>query len=137
VYEDTRPIPEKVDAFFRFALLTGRGSSAQWHTQTRTGKSPVLAKLAPEQQYVEISPPDAEALGIAPNGWVRVSSRRGSLVARAYVTHIVQPGHVFVPMHYVETNKLTFPSFDPYSRQPSYKYCAVRIEKIDPHELER
>ena len=31
-------------------------------------------------------------------------------------------------MHYVVTNELTFPSFDPYSRQPSYKACAVRLE---------
>ncbi|MCA9578295.1 MAG: nitrate reductase [Polyangiales bacterium] len=136
-FEDTRPIPEKVDAFFRFTLLTGRGSSAQWHTQTRTGKSPVLGKLAPEDQYVEISPADAEELGIAPNGWVRVSSRRGSLVARAYVTHIVQPGHVFIPMHYVETNKLTFPAFDPSSRQPSYKYSAVRLEKVSSNDIPR
>jgi predicted molibdopterin-dependent oxidoreductase YjgC len=65
-----RPLPEAVDAFFRFTLLTGRGSSAQWHTQTRTGKSPVLNTLAPEDQYVELSPPgrggprrDAQQLG--------------------------------------------------------------------------
>jgi anaerobic selenocysteine-containing dehydrogenase len=33
-------------------------------------------------------------------------------------------------MHYAGTNELTYPAFDPYSRQPSYKYCAVRIERI-------
>lgn len=137
VYEATRPLPEAVDAFFRFTLLTGRGSSAQWHTQTRTGKSPVLNTLSPEDQYVELSPPDAADLGVTPNSWVRVSSRRGSLIARAYVTHIVKPGQVFIPMHYVETNKLTFPSFDPYSRQPSYKHCAVHIEKLANHEYRR
>ncbi|MBK6579994.1 MAG: hypothetical protein IPG17_28195 [Sandaracinaceae bacterium] len=58
-------------------------------------------------------------------------------VVRAYVTHIVKPGQVFIPMHYVETNKLTFPSFDPYSRQPSYKHCAVHIEKLANHEYRR
>jgi anaerobic selenocysteine-containing dehydrogenase len=137
VYEATRPLPEAVDAFFRFTLLTGRGSSAQWHTQTRTGKSPVLNTLSPEDQYVELSPPDAADLGVAPNSWVRVSSRRGSLIARAYVTHIVKPGQVFIPMHYVETNKLTFASFDPYSRQPSYKHCAVHIEKLASQEYRR
>jgi assimilatory nitrate reductase catalytic subunit len=34
-------------------------------------------------------------------------------------------------MHSVETNVLTFPAFDPHSRQPSYKHCAVAIERID------
>ncbi|VAW17969.1 Assimilatory nitrate reductase large subunit, partial [hydrothermal vent metagenome] len=37
---------------------------------------------------------------------------------------------LFVPMHYSQTNKLTFPAFDKYSRQPSYKHCAVKVEKI-------
>jgi assimilatory nitrate reductase catalytic subunit len=29
----------------------------------------------------------------------------------------------------VETNRLTDAVFDPYSKQPSYKACAVRIER--------
>jgi hypothetical protein len=37
---------------------------------------------------------------------------------------------VFIPMHYDVTNQLTRAEFDPHSRQPSYKYCAVRVEKI-------
>jgi len=39
----------------------------------------------------------------------------------------VNSGTVFMPMHYYETNILTFPSFDPYSRQPSYKYAIVNV----------
>jgi assimilatory nitrate reductase catalytic subunit len=46
------------------------------------------------------------------------------------VTTTVQPGHLFMPMHYQETNLLTCPAFDPYSRQPAYKHCAVRVERI-------
>jgi assimilatory nitrate reductase catalytic subunit len=49
--------------------------------------------------------------------------------ARAFVSHIVQPGHVFIPMHYRDANLLTYPSVDPQSRQPSYKACAVRVTK--------
>jgi assimilatory nitrate reductase catalytic subunit len=109
-------------------LLTGRGTSAQWHTQTRTGKSAVLRQLHPENIYVEINPRDAARLGIRPQQMVEVRSRRGKLTARAFVTGTVQPGHVFIPMHYEETNRLTFPSFDPYSRQPSYKACAVAVK---------
>jgi len=43
------------------------------------------------------------------------------------VTGTVAPGQIFIPMHYATTNLLTYPSFDPYSRQPAYKACAVRI----------
>jgi assimilatory nitrate reductase catalytic subunit len=65
-----------------------------------------------------------------PNGSVRVSSRRGELVAVAFVTPTIQPGQVFIPMHYATTNQLTFASFDPHSRQPAYKSCAVRLESV-------
>ncbi|MNC95920.1 Nitrate reductase [compost metagenome] len=60
---------------------------------------------------------------------VIVRSRRGRVRARAFVTHVVQPGTLFMPMHDPGTNLLTYPSFDPYSRQPSYKACAVRVER--------
>ena len=49
--------------------------------------------------------------------------------ARALITSTVARGQVFVPMHYVETNRLTNASFDPYSRQPSYKSGAVEVRR--------
>jgi assimilatory nitrate reductase catalytic subunit len=49
--------------------------------------------------------------------------------ARVSVTPTVGGGQVFVPMHFVETNRLTNPSFDPYSRQPSYKSAAVEVRR--------
>lgn len=114
---------------FPFVLLTGRGSSSQWHTQTRTSKSAILRTLYPEKPYVEISPVDAADLGVAPDEWVTVRSARGEMEARAYVTPTVARGQVFVPMHYARTNQLTSPSFDPYSRQPSYKSAAVAVRR--------
>ncbi|MGH3850211.1 MAG: molybdopterin dinucleotide binding domain-containing protein, partial [Pseudonocardiaceae bacterium] len=108
-------------------LLTGRGSSSQWHTQTRTSKSAMLRTLYPATAYVEISPIDAAAFGISTNDNVVISSARGSMEARAFVTPTVQPGQVFIPMHYEGTNALTYSAFDPYSRQPSYKHCAVHL----------
>jgi assimilatory nitrate reductase catalytic subunit len=127
LFDAPRPAPEATDESYPFVLLTGRGSSSQWHTQTRTSKSPVLRKLAPQEPYVEISPIDARSLDVAPGEWVTVESRRGQMSARLHVTHMVQPGQVFVPMHYAETNRLTFAAFDPHSRQPSYKHCAVNV----------
>ncbi|MCG8449322.1 MAG: nitrate reductase, partial [Pirellulales bacterium] len=107
--------------------LTGRGAASQWHTQTRTAKSHVLRRLYPQEIYVEINPQDARREGIRPNTMVQVESQRGRVTAKAFVTPTVQAGQVFMPMHYDATNKLTLAHFDPYSRQPSYKNCAVRI----------
>jgi assimilatory nitrate reductase catalytic subunit len=135
LFEAARDVPEPVSDQYPFTLLTGRGSSSQWHTQTRTDKSDVLRKLYPSQPYVELSPHDADRLSIASNDWVIVESRRGRMKARAFVTHVVQPSMVFVPMHYAQTNKLTFAAFDPYSRQPSYKACAVRVRPIEAGDL--
>jgi assimilatory nitrate reductase catalytic subunit len=87
----------------------------------------VLRKLYPETCYVEIHPDDAERLGLRAGSLVKVSSRRGVVEATAFVTPSVQRGQLFMPMHYRETNVLTFPSFDPHSRQPSYKYCTVNV----------
>jgi anaerobic selenocysteine-containing dehydrogenase len=128
-FEDPRPAAETPDREYPFVLLTGRGSAAQWHTQTRTGKSAVLRSLYPDRIYAEINPTDASDFHIRDGDSIQIRSRRGSITARAFVTSIVQAGHIFVPMHYATANQLTFPEFDPYSRQPSYKMSAVAIER--------
>jgi assimilatory nitrate reductase catalytic subunit len=125
-----RGVAEPANPEYPLILLTGRGTSAQWHTNTRTGKSAVLRLLYPEEVYVEIHPQDAKRLGIKAGGKAQIHSRRGTLVANALLTSTVNPGEVFVPMHYDGLNQLTFASFDPYSRQPSYKHCAVRVEPV-------
>jgi assimilatory nitrate reductase catalytic subunit len=129
-YEQPRVAPELPDESYPFTLLTGRGTSAQWHTQTRTAKSDVLRKLAPAGVYVEMNPDDARRLDIAANSKVRVVSRRGELTVTVFITPTVQRGQLFIPMHYDGVNDLTLPAFDPYSRQPSYKACAVRVEPL-------
>jgi len=135
IFEKPRSLPEPPDEEYPFTLLTGRGTSAQWHTGTRTEKSDVLRKLHPSAIYVEINPDDARRLGVRSNSRVRVSSRRGTMTAKAFITSTIQPGQVFVPMHYAEANRLTLGSFDPYSRQPSYKACAVRVERGQQRRL--
>jgi anaerobic selenocysteine-containing dehydrogenase len=134
IVDDPVPVPEAVDARYPFVLLTGRGSSAEWHTGTRTSKSAMLRSLAPTEPHLELSPIDAERLGIAPEDWVIVRSRRGSAKVRAFVTTTVQPGQVFLPMHHASTNLLTLARFDPHSRQPSYKHCAVSVTRPEAWE---
>ena len=127
LFEDSRPMPEPPNPRYPYLLMTGRGSASQWHTQTRTAKSSVLRSLYPQEAYIEINPQDAQREGIHPNALVTVESQRGNLTAKAFVTPTIQKGQVFIPMHYATTNQLTHAHFDPYSRQPSYKNCAVRI----------
>jgi anaerobic selenocysteine-containing dehydrogenase len=128
IFDPPRPVAEPTDDEYPFVLLTGRGTSAQWHTNTRTGKSAVLRTLYPANAYAEIHPADATRLGIMANSTVTISSRRGRIECAAFLTPTVQPGQVFIPMHYGVTNELTRAEFDPHSRQPSYKHCAVRLE---------
>ena len=94
----------------------------------------MLASLAPAVLFVEIDPTDAEPLGIRSGRTVIISSRHGELTARAYVTPTVGPGRLFLPMHNGTTNRLTAPVFDPHSRQPSYKYVAVRVQPAPDDE---
>ena len=131
MFQEPRPLPEPASRAYPLLLLTGRGSSSQWHTQTRTKRSEVLRRLAPSELYVEICPADAKLLGVEPDELVTVASQRAKIQARAFVTHSVKSGEVFMPMHYETMNRLTFAAFDPYSRQPAYKACAVRIAKLE------
>ncbi|PHS03234.1 MAG: nitrate reductase [Blastopirellula sp.] len=128
LFEDPTDMPEKPSEKYPMLLLTGRGSASQWHTQTRTSKSAVLRKLYPKRPYIEINPMDARRLSIQPGDKVVVRSQRGRVRVKAFLTQAVKPGQVFMSMHYEATNQLTHASFDPYSKQPSYKACAVRVD---------
>ena len=128
--ETPQPFPEQPNQKYPFVLLTGRGSAAQWHTQTRTAKSAVLRKLYPGELYVEINPQDAQQLGVRTGDRIDVASQRGRLQGRAFLTPAVQPGQLFIPMHYEATNLITNPAFDPYSHQPAYKACAVAVSLL-------
>jgi assimilatory nitrate reductase catalytic subunit len=129
LFEEPRPPRSPAGGPYPLVLLTGRGSSAQWHTGTRTSTSALLRSLAPTEPYVELSPADAAERAIEPGDEVVVASARGTMRARAFVTATVEPGQVFVPMHFARTNQLTDATFDPYSRQPSYKWAAVEVRQ--------
>lgn len=89
----------------------------------------MLEGLAPEA-WVELHPDDAAALGVASGDLVDVESARGRVEAiRARVTSIVRRGEVFIPFHWEErcANRLTIGEFDPVSREPNFKQCAVRV----------
>ena len=129
IFAEPSNVPEPTCPDYPFVLLTGRGSVSQWHTETRTAKSPILQQLSPPPS-VEVNPADAARLNIRDGHRVEVSSRRGRAEVRAIVTSTVQPGQLFMAMHDRQTNLLTLENVDPESRQPCYKHCAVAIRRV-------
>jgi len=82
--------------------------------------------------WLEMNPRDAKVLGLRSHDAVDVVSRRGRVRAvELRLTEITAPGQVFMPFHFAETNvnEVTQDAFDPISREPNYKQCAVRVEK--------
>ena len=81
----------------------------------------------------EINPIDAEKLGVKEEGFIRVTSRRGSILTRVTITERVKPGMMFMTFHYKESpvNELTNAAFDPITKTAEYKISAVRIEKVE------
>jgi anaerobic selenocysteine-containing dehydrogenase len=132
---DYEPPHELPDEDFPFMLTTGR-VVYHFHTRTKTGRSKALQDAAPDS-YVQISEEDATKNGLVEGDMVQVISRRGKVVQPVKVGGIL-PGHVFIPFHYGywdeagrsrAANELTITEWDPVSKQPHFKYAAVRIQK--------
>lgn len=132
IAEEPRVPHDRTDERYPLVLITGRGSTAQWHTQTRTSRSAILAGLSPTSLHLELSPFDAIERGIVSGDRVEVSTRRGRIHAVAFVTASVRPGASFLPMHDPTVNLITAPGFDPHSRQPAYKHTAVQVRRLAP-----
>jgi len=126
---------ETPDADFPLILTTGRIRD-QWHTMTKTGKVNKL-KQHIAQAFLEIHPDDARLLHIADNDVVLVRSRRGEVQVKARFSTAIRKGVVFLPMHWGKivgndlnrVNNLTNNLVDPVSKEPDFKYSAVRVEK--------
>ena len=128
---------EEPDEKFPLWLTTGR-VVYHFHTRTKTGHSKELNNAAPDM-YILISEEDAKLYGIADKEMIKVESRSGRVEGPARIGSIA-PGLIFIPFHYGywdgvkdfrAANELTKTSWDPVSKQPHYKYAAVRIEKIN------
>jgi ferredoxin-nitrate reductase len=133
---DYQPPLEEPDEEYPFRLTTGRVVH-HWHTRTRTGRCKELRKAAPEV-FVQVAAADAKRLRVAEGDWIEVTSRRGTVRAPVRVGGI-ERGHVFLPFHYGywdeedgtgrAANELTLTQWDPVSKQPYFKYAAVRLGK--------
>ncbi|HWH75244.1 MAG TPA: nitrate reductase [Methylibium sp.] len=127
---------EVPDAEYPFWFNSGRVVE-HFHTRTRTGKIGNCNKFSPTP-YMEMNPDAAEELGVEHQSYVRVVSRRGDAIVMVQLTHRVPRNMVFVPFHYHDcVNRISLGLLDPYSRQPAFKQCAARIEKVDQREAAR
>ncbi|MBN1323978.1 MAG: formate dehydrogenase subunit alpha [Methanotrichaceae archaeon] len=126
-----RPSMELPDGDYPLVLTTGR-ILCHFHTGTMTRKVPDL-NLLRDEELVEISPQDGASLGIADGDLVNVSSRRGSVRARAKITEKSPLGVIFMTFHFFEapTNVLTNAALDPVAKIPEYKVCAVKLSKVE------
>jgi formate dehydrogenase major subunit/formate dehydrogenase alpha subunit len=125
-----KPLAETPDDEYDFLLTTGR-VYYQYHTGTMTRRSNLLEREAP-YALIQINPDDAARLDIKNRDMVELSSRRGTITARAEVTDRVPRKLLFTTFHFHESpvNTLTNPAFDPVSKIPEYKGCAVKIRRI-------
>jgi ferredoxin-nitrate reductase len=126
---------EQTNGEYPLLLTTGRIAD-QWHTMTRTGKSPALS-AAVREPILELHPDDAAAAGIAEGDLALVSSRRGELRLRVQLVTGIARGVAFAPFHWGAlhsasgagaVNEATHRATDPISKQPELKALAVRVE---------
>ncbi|MEN6543283.1 formate dehydrogenase subunit alpha [Parvibaculum sp.] len=126
---DYTPTPERVSAEFPFLLSTGR-TLYQFNAGTMTMRTPNV-KLRPTDT-LDISPTDAEILGLVSGDRVRMRSRHGEVEISVRLTDGVKQGELFATFHdpRVALNRLTSPERDRIVHAPEYKVTAVRIERL-------
>jgi anaerobic selenocysteine-containing dehydrogenase len=133
--EYVSPIEEPNEEY-PFWFTTGR-IIYHWHTRTKTGRVKELNDPAPDV-FAQISEEDAAAHNISEGEVVEIESRRSKIRAVTRVGDIA-PGCIFVPFHYGgedasgvsrSANELTVTGWDPVSKQPYFKFAAVKIRKV-------
>lgn len=127
---DYIPPAELPDREYPYLLSTGR-VLYHWHGGELTRRSKGLLEIY-NIPLIEINEEDAARLGVDGKSRIRISSRRGSIEAQAFVTDQVPPGMVYGNFHFPESsiNELTINALDPIAKIPEYKVCAVKVEVV-------
>lgn len=131
-FHEYAPPPEVPDDQFPFWLCTGRVLE-HWHSGTMTRRLSPLNRAMPTA-YVEMHADDARDLNVRQGESVVIESRRGITELPVWIDGRGRPprGSLFVPF-FDETkliNNCTLEAHDPFSKQPDYKKCAVRVTKL-------
>jgi assimilatory nitrate reductase catalytic subunit len=127
---------ETPGAVYPLRLNTGRVRD-QWHTMTRTGRSPRLCAHTPEP-IVEVHPADAKRARLADDGFARVTTESGSVVLKVAIRDSQQRGSIFTPIHwsdetaaFARIGDMVTAATDPFSGQPDLKATPARVEPVE------
>ncbi|MFC1874266.1 formate dehydrogenase subunit alpha [Chloroflexota bacterium] len=115
---------------YPLTLLSG---SILYHfgSGTRSSESSRLKKFSPDA-WVEINESDAKRLGYADGDTIKIASPTGEVTTILKVIGTSPPGMLFMPMSFPDNtvNQLFGITLDPRTKTPSFKTCAVRLERI-------
>lgn len=123
------PPVDRLDDDFPIRLTTGRRLE-DFNTGVQSGGYVYPRRRG---ETLDVSPEDAERLGLAEGESVRVRSRRGEVVAPVHIDESLRPGLTFMTFHFPEqvaTNLLTIDATDPVAGTAEFKAAAVRIERL-------
>jgi predicted molibdopterin-dependent oxidoreductase YjgC len=126
--EQVSPV-DTLDASFPLRLTTGRRLES-YNTGVQSGD---FAWPHVRRETLDVSPEDAQHLGLLDGETVRIVSRRGSVEAPVRLDRGLRKGLVFMTVHFpdaVDTNILTINATDPKSGTAEFKASAVRVEKL-------
>ena len=124
------PPVDALDEQYPIRLTTGRRLDS-YNTGVQTAR---YASPLRWGETLDLSPEDARRLGFAEGERVRVTSRRGLVIAPVRLDPGLRPGLAFMTMHFpdeVATNELTIDAADPKSGTSEFKATAIRIDKLD------
>jgi assimilatory nitrate reductase catalytic subunit len=131
-----KPTAEMTDSRYPLHFNTGRLRD-HWHGMSRTGRVARLFNHV-EEPVLAMNRRDMERRKLGDGDIVRLSGRRGEVVARVAGSDEMRSGQTFLPMHWGSqfmnsggANVLTISAFDPTSKQPELKHAAVQVEKLD------
>ena len=123
------PPVDNLDEQYPIRLTTGRRlDSYNTGVQTACYSSPLR-----RDEALDLSPEDGTRYNLREGEKVRVSSRRGSVVAPVRFDPGLRPGLAFLTLHFhdqVATNDLTIDAVDPKSGTAEFKATAIRIDKF-------
>jgi formate dehydrogenase major subunit len=123
------PPIDELDEDFPIRLTTGRRLDS-YNTGVQSG---LYSSPLRRGETLDLSPQDAESLGVEPGEVVQVTSRRGSIQAPVRLDEGLRPGLAFMTFHFpddIDVNVLTIDATDPKSGTAEFKATAVRVEKV-------
>ena len=124
------PPVDEVTPEFPIRLTTGRRLDS-YNTGVQSGGFTTPLRRG---ETLDLSPADADRIGIVDGEMVNVFSRRGCIAAPVRLDGGLRPGLAFMTFHFpdeIDVNVLTIEANDPKSGTAEFKAAAIRVEKIE------